>query len=149
MLNYDQVVYVQLCNVHLFLFNAESLSSLHKLSMSLLDTEEDLPVSGHEDQGVDGDVGGDVDDVLGGPVYGHRVSKVSGDIQFRRLALKSPPLGPKWDRWAKTWVRIRSSHTSRLQTGGSDAHPSFFAHLPNLGPSGGDFKASRRNCIFK
>ena len=22
-------------------------------------------------------------------------------IQFRRLALKSPPLGPKWDRWAK------------------------------------------------
>ena len=22
-------------------------------------------------------------------------------IQFRRLALKSPPLGPKWGRWAK------------------------------------------------
>ena len=22
-------------------------------------------------------------------------------IQFLRLALKSPPLGPKWDRWAK------------------------------------------------
>ena len=22
-------------------------------------------------------------------------------LQFRRLALKSPPLGPKWDRWAK------------------------------------------------
>ena len=42
--------------------------------------EEDLPVSGHEDQGVDGDVGGDVDDILGGPVHGHRVSKVSGDI---------------------------------------------------------------------
>ena len=63
-----------------FLFNAESLSSLHKLSMSLLDTEEDLPVSGHEDQGVDGDVGGDVDDVLGSPVHGHQVSKVSGDI---------------------------------------------------------------------
>ena len=67
-----------------FLFNAESLSSLHKLSMSLLDTEEDLPVSGHEDQGVDGDVGGDVDDVLGGPVYGHRVSLVSADINFTR-----------------------------------------------------------------
>ena len=49
-------------------------------SMSLLDTEEDLPVSGHEDQGVDGDVGGDVDDILGGPVHGHQVSKVSGDI---------------------------------------------------------------------
>ena len=30
--------------------------------------------------------------------------------------------------------------------GGSDARPSFFAHLPHLGPSGGDFKASRRNC---
>ena len=25
--------------------------------------------------------------------------------------------------------------------------PSFFAHLPHLGPSGGDFKASRRNCM--
>ena len=22
-------------------------------------------------------------------------------IQFRQLALKSPSLGPKWDRWAK------------------------------------------------
>ena len=31
--------------------------------------------------------------------------------------------------------------------GGSDAHPSFFAHLSHLGPSGGDFKASRQNCI--
>ena len=48
----------------------------------------------------------------------------------------------------KTRVRIRSSHTSRLQTGGSDGHLIFFAHLPHLGPSGGDFKASRRNCIF-
>ena len=59
------------------MFNAESLSSLHKLSMSLLDTEEDLPVSGHEDQGVDGDVGGDVDDVLRGPAHVHWVSLVS------------------------------------------------------------------------
>ena len=25
-------------------------------------------------------------------------------------------------------------------------HLSFFAHLPHLGPGGGDFKASRRNC---
>ena len=45
--------------------------------------------------------------------------------------------------------QCRSSHTSRLQTGGSDAHPSFFAHLPHLGPSGGNFKASRRNCISR
>ena len=79
MLDYDHVVYVQCAS---FLFNAEPLSSLHKLSMSLLDTEEDLPVSGHEDQGVDGDVGGDVDDVLGGPVHGHQVSKVSGREQL-------------------------------------------------------------------
>ena len=27
-------------------------------------------------------------------------------IQFRRLALKSPPLGPKWGRWAKKLGRI-------------------------------------------
>ena len=32
--------------------------------------------------------------------------------------------------------------------GGSDAHLSFFAHLSHLDPSGGDFKASRRNCIY-
>ena len=43
---------------------------------------------------------------------------------------------------------IQSSHANRLQTGGSDAHPSFLAHLPHLGPSGGDFKASRRNCMW-
>ena len=30
--------------------------------------------------------------------------------------------------------------------GGLDARPSFFAHLSHLGPSGGDFQASRRNC---
>ena len=29
-----------------------------------------LPVPGHEDEGVDGDVGGDVDDVLDGPAPG-------------------------------------------------------------------------------
>ena len=26
---------------------------------------------------------------------------VQHSIQFRRLALKSPPLGPKWGRWVK------------------------------------------------
>ena len=31
--------------------------------------------------------------------------------------------------------------------GGSDAHPIFFAHLSHLGSSGGDFKASQRNCM--
>ena len=34
-------------------------------------------------------------------------------------------------------MRIRSSHTSRLQTGGSDAHLSFFAHLPHCPKWGG------------
>ena len=29
---------------------------------------------------------------------------VTTKVQFRRLALKSPPLGPKWDRWAKKLV---------------------------------------------
>ena len=59
---------------------------------------------------------------------------VTTKVQFRRLALKSPPLGPKWDRWAKN----SGAHTilPYQQTGGSDAHPSFFAHLPHLGPSG-------------
>ena len=28
----------------------------------------------------------------------------------------------------------------------ANAHPSFFAHLPHLAPSGGVFKASRLNC---
>ena len=48
-------------------------------------------------------------------------------IQFRQLALKSPPLGPKWGRWAKkTQVRIRSSSLQSASMGGSDSHPSFF-----------------------
>ena len=53
-----------------------------------------------------------------------------------------PPLGPKWDRWASDppvcsllvwehWICARV----------------FFAHQPHLGPSGGDFKASWRNCM--
>ena len=32
--------------------------------------------------------------------FGHREKKIK-NIQFRWLALKSPPLGPKWGRWAK------------------------------------------------
>ena len=47
----------------------------------------------------------------------------------------------------KTRVRIQSSSLQSAGMGGSDAHQSFFAHLSHLGPSGGDFKASRRNCI--
>ena len=46
----------------------------------------------------------------------------------------------------KTQVRIRSSSLQSAGMGGSDAHPSFFAHLSHLGPSVGDFKASRQNC---
>ena len=93
MLDYDHVVYVQCAS---FLFNAESLSSLHKLSMSLLDTEEDLPVSGHEDQGVDGDVGGDVDDVLGGPVNGHNHCKNDPSISQSVFTIteKAPTRAP-------------------------------------------------------
>ena len=48
----------------------------------------------------------------------------------------------------KTRVRIRSSSLQSASMGGLDAHLSFFTHLPHLGPSGGDFKASRRNCIL-
>ena len=50
----------------------------------------------------------------------------------------------------KTRVRMRNRSSSLQSAGmrGSDAHPSFFTHLSHLGPSGGDFKASRRNCIF-
>ena len=47
----------------------------------------------------------------------------------------------------KTRVRIRSSSLQSAGIGGLDTHTSFFAHLSHLGPSGGDFKASRRNCI--
>ena len=62
--------------------------------------------------------------------------------------LEVPPLGPKWGRWAKkTRVRIRSYSLQSAGMGESDEHPSFFAHLSHLGPSWGDFKASRRNCI--
>ena len=39
--------------------------------------------------------------------------------------MKSPPLGPKWGRWAKK-LGCASNPPSRLQTGGSDAHQSFF-----------------------
>ena len=46
----------------------------------------------------------------------------------------------------KTRVRIQSSSLQSAGMGGSDAHPSFFAHVSHFGPSGGDFKASRRNC---
>ena len=31
----------------------------------------------------------------------NKVINSDGEIQFRRLALKSPPLVPKWGRWAK------------------------------------------------
>ena len=34
-------------------------------------------------------------------------------------------------------MRIRSSSLQSAGMGGSDAHPSFFAHLSHLGPSGG------------
>ena len=47
----------------------------------------------------------------------------------------------------KTRVRIQSSSLQSAGMGGSDAHLSFFAQLPHLGPSGGDFMASRRNCM--
>ena len=39
-----------------------------------------LPVSSHEDQGVDGDVGGDIDDVLDSPADGQTKGPVHEDI---------------------------------------------------------------------
>ena len=39
-----------------------------------------LPVSSHEDQGVDGDVGGDIDDVLDSPAPGQTKGPVHEDI---------------------------------------------------------------------
>ena len=53
-------------------------------------------------------------------------------LQFRRLALKSPPLGPKWDRWAK-----------KLGCASDPPIPADYRL-----EEGGDFKASRRNCIL-
>ena len=46
-------------------------------------------------------------------------------------------------------VRIlpyQQSAVSTVSCSWEDAHPSFFAHLPHLRPSGGDFKTSGRNC---
>ena len=73
------------------------------------------------------------------------------DIQFRRLALKSPPLGPKWGRWVKKLGCTSDPPVCSLLVWEDRmrAHPSFFAHLSHLGPSGGDFKASRRNCPYE
>ena len=38
------------------------------------------PVPGHEDEGVDGDVGGDVDDVLDGPAPGEAEGPEHEDV---------------------------------------------------------------------
>ena len=69
-------------------------------------------------------------------------------IQFRQLALKSPPLGPKWGRWAKK-LGCTSDHPvcSLLVLEDRMRSRVFFAYLSHLGPSGGDFKASWRNCM--
>ena len=44
-----------------------------------------LPVPGHEDEGVDGDVGGDVDDVLDGPAPGEAEGPVHEDVVTLRV----------------------------------------------------------------
>ena len=70
------------------------------------------------------------------------------NIQFRQLALKSPPL-PKWDRWAKKLgcasdppipEDCRLVDRMRIQV--------FSPTYPTWALVGGDFKASRRNCIY-
>ena len=43
-------------------------------------TAGSLPVPCHEDEGVDGDVGGDVDDVLDGPAPGEAEGPVHEDV---------------------------------------------------------------------
>ena len=50
----------------------------------------------------------------------------------------------------KTQVRIRSSSLQSAGMGGSDAHPSFFAHLSHLGPSGGGLQGqpAKLYCTF-
>ena len=49
-------------------------------------------------------------------------------IQFRWLALKSPPLGPKWDRWAK---KLPYQQTADWRIG---CAPKFFRPPTPLGP---------------
>ena len=45
------------------------------------------PVPRHQHQRVDGDVGGDVDDVLRGPAHGHWVSLVSAVWRQKNFAV--------------------------------------------------------------
>ena len=59
-------------------------------------------------------------------------------IQFRQLALKSPPLGPRRGRWVKkTRVRIQSSSLQSAGMGGSDAHQVFLPTYPTWALVGG------------
>ena len=46
--------------------------------------EPESPVSSHEDEGVDGDVGGDVDDVLDCPAPGQTEGPEHQDVVTRR-----------------------------------------------------------------
>ena len=63
--------------------------------------------------------------------------------------LEVPPLGPKWDRWAKK-IRCASDPPIPADSRLEDWMRTrvFSPTYPTWALVGGDFKASRRNCIY-
>ena len=59
--------------------------------------------------------------------------KLENNLQFRRLALKSPPLGPKWGRWVKK-LRCASNPPVCSLLVWEDCAPKFFRPPTPLGP---------------
>ena len=85
----------------------------------------------------------------------HFVTKpVKGDLKCEKntvspAGLEVPHLGPKWGKWVKKLGCASNPPVCRLLVWEDWMRTRvFFAHLPHLGPSGGNFKASRRNCML-